>query len=226
MKSHIFLFAGISETGKAHCRLSGFRHCSRIRLTLKIRLQRNEEFMYTAPCAAVVVEARPSDTHLTEIAAMIITGVILCVLGIALLCWLLFALAVQALPLFVGTIAATLVFQGGADTVLAIAIGLVAAALAVGIARFLYITTRSSLARAAVALLVTAPAVFAGYHATLGVARITVSSEPGRQTLALVGSFVIGCVALLRLNVAATRAANPPTTANTLFASAATPNDG
>ena len=157
---------------------------------------------------------------------MIMSGLILSVLGVALLCWLLFALAVLALPLYIGTIAATVVFQYGGGAILAIVVGIVAATLAFGATQFAFAKSGSPYARFAIALLVTAPAVFAGYHATLGIARIVVTSEPGCQTLALLGSFVIGCAALLRLTAAATRAANTPATANTHFASAAIPNDG
>ncbi|MBX3525827.1 MAG: hypothetical protein KF904_06435 [Rhodoblastus sp.] len=157
---------------------------------------------------------------------MIVTGIILSLVGIALLCSLLFTLAVQALPLYIGAIAATVVFQNGAGAVLAVIVGLVAAALVFGATQFVFARVGSASARFVIALLVMAPAVFAGYHATLGLARIAVLSNPGRQTLALVGSFVIGCAALVRLTAAATRAANTPATANTHFASAAIPNDG
>lgn len=131
---------------------------------------------------------------------MIMSGLILSVLGIALLCWLLFTLAIQALPLYIGAVAATLAFQNGVGAVLAIIIGIVAAASAFGITQFAFARTKSASARLAIAVLVMAPAVFAGYHATLGIARIIVTSEPGRQTLALLGSFVIGCLTLIRLH--------------------------
>lgn len=157
---------------------------------------------------------------------MIVSGIILSVLGIALLCWLLFTLAVQALPLYIGAIAATLAFQNGAGAVLAIVVGIVAAALSFGATQFVFARVGSSYARVIVALLVMVPAVLAGYHAALGIARIGVPSEPGRQVLAVLGAFVIGCAALLRLTATATRAANTPTTASADFASAATPNDG
>ncbi len=223
---HIFLFAEIRETGKARRRLSGFLHCTRSCLAANFRLQRKKNIMYAAPCAAVVVEAQPSDAYLTETTTMIITGLILSVLGVALLCWLLFALSVQALPLFIGAFAGALVFQNGAGAVLAIVVGLVSAASAFGITRFAFARTGSASARLAIAVLVMAPAAIAGYHATLGVARIAVSSESGRQILALLGSIVIGCAALVRLTAATTRVANERTAANAHFTPAATPNDG
>ena len=132
---------------------------------------------------------------------MIMSGVILSVLGIALPCWLLFALAVQALPLYIGATAATLAFQNGAGAALAIVAGLGSAAITVGITQFVFAKAGSPYTRVAIALLVTTPALFAGYHATLGIAHIASSSELERQVLALLGSLVIGCLAFARLNI-------------------------
>ncbi len=171
----------------------------------EFRLRRDKNFIYTASRAAVVVEAQPSDSYLAETATMIVTGIILSVLGIALLCRLLFTLAVQALPLFIGALVGAQLSQNGASAILAIATGLVAAASAFGIARFLYATTRSRLVRVAIALVLTGPAAFAGYHASLGIARIAAPSEAWHQALALLGAFVIGCVATVRLNAAMCR---------------------
>ena len=72
-------------------------------------------------------------TVILALAALIMSGLILSVLGIALLCWLLFTLAIQALPLYIGAVAATLAFQNGVGAVLAIIIGIVAAASATAI---------------------------------------------------------------------------------------------
>jgi hypothetical protein len=54
---------------------------------------------YSRHRAVVVVEARASTLH-GETTTMIIIGIILGFVGLAYLCWLLFALAVHALPLF------------------------------------------------------------------------------------------------------------------------------
>jgi len=131
---------------------------------------------------------------------MIVTGILFSILGFALLCWLLFTLAVQALPLFIGAIVGVLLSQNGASAVLAIAIGLASAASAFGITRFLYATTKSRLARVAIALVLTGPAAFAGYHASLGIARIAISAGGWPETLALMGALVVGCVAFARLH--------------------------
>jgi hypothetical protein len=47
-------------------------------------------------------KARPSDVYLTEYTAMIIFGPLLVIVGIGFFCWLLFTLAVFALPFFAG----------------------------------------------------------------------------------------------------------------------------
>lgn len=131
---------------------------------------------------------------------MIVTGILLSILGIALLCWLLFALAVQALPLFIGVFAGSLVFQNGAGAILAIVVGLVSAALALGITQFAFAKARTPYARVIIAVFVILPAAIAGYHATFGIARFAISAIEWRQALALIASFVVGCAAFARLN--------------------------
>ena len=49
----------------------------------------------------VVVEGAIRQTCLSEATAMIVIGIILSFVSVVFLCWLLFALAVQALPVFV-----------------------------------------------------------------------------------------------------------------------------
>lgn len=153
----------------------------------------------------VAVEAQPFDTHITETATMIFTGIIFSILGVGLLCWLLFTLAVQALPLFIGVTAAAFLSQNGAGAVLAIVVAAGAAVLASGVIQFLYATARSPAARAAIALLLAGPAAFAGYHASLGIARIGISSEGLREAIALIGTIVVAWAAFVRLNATTRR---------------------
>jgi hypothetical protein len=191
----------------AHRRLSGFLHCSRLRPLVQFRLPPTAIFMYAAPRAVVAVEAQPFDNHVAETATMIITGILFTILGVGLLCWLLFALAVQALPLFIGAAVGALLTQNGASVMLAIAVGLVSAVLASRITQFLCVATKSSHVRAAITLLLTAPAAFAGYHATLGITRIALFAGGLRELVALIGAFVVGSVAFARLNAASRRSA-------------------
>lgn len=145
---------------------------------------------------------------------MIIIGIVFCAVAVSLLCWLLFLLAVQALPLFIGAAVGIFAYRHGAGAAPAVIVGLAAGALAHILTQFAFDRARSPIIRSAIALLVTAPAAFAGYHAALGIARITVSTGVGRQELALLGSLVIGCVAFARMHAATRRRASRSTRAN------------
>lgn len=56
---------------------------------------------------------------------MLVIGLILSIFGISLFCWLIFALAVYALPFFVGLTAGTAAFHGGAGVKGALLVGVV-----------------------------------------------------------------------------------------------------
>lgn len=53
--------------------------------------------------------------------------------------------------------------------------------------------------RATIALLFAAPATFAGYHTTLGLAQLGVPSEGWRQIFAIVGAALVGATAWTRM---------------------------
>ena len=82
---------------------------------------------------------------------------------------------------------------------------------------------RSSLIRAAIALLFVVPAAIAGYHATRGLVHISVPAEGWRDALALIGAIIVGTAAWTRMTpIAPTRggqvvppsAQPPPASAN------------
>ena len=128
---------------------------------------------------------------------------------IALFCWLLFALAVNALPFFVGATALLAAYQSGAGPVGAIVVGLfVGAALLAGGQRAI-VAARSPQLRAAIILLFAAPAAIAGYHAIHGLARFSASSKPWQEAFkpwqeafAVVGAITLGATAWARMTSA------------------------
>jgi len=75
----------------------------------------------------VVVEGATIVTCVTGTITMLIIGILLNIAGLGLFCWALFALAVYAVPFFVGTTAGFYLFQAGTGPFGAIAIGFVAA---------------------------------------------------------------------------------------------------
>ncbi|TMK09763.1 MAG: hypothetical protein E6G75_20880, partial [Alphaproteobacteria bacterium] len=95
---------------------------------------------------------------------MIIIGIVLALVGLAYLCWLLFALAVYALPLFAGVTAGLATYHSGSGPIGAIIVGLIASSVTLVLGQIAFTTLRSPLIRAVIALLFVVPAAIAGYH--------------------------------------------------------------
>jgi hypothetical protein len=155
---------------------------------------------------------------------MIVVGIILGVFGIGFFCWLLFALALYALPFFASVTAGLAAFHSGAGVIGAMFVGVLAGVVTLAAGQLAFAATRSLLVRAAIALLFAAPAAVAGYHATLGLAQIGVPSEGWRQAFAIIGAVLVGATAWTRMTLLAdpldTVRPSPPDTAQQLAAAA------
>lgn len=123
---------------------------------------------------------------------MLIFGIVFNFLGLGFFCWLLFGLAVHALPLFIAVTAGLAALHGGAGTVGAILVTLVSGVVALFIGQIAFATAHSPLIRMAIATLFAVPAAAAGNDVTLGLAGITVSSENLREVLAPIGAILAG----------------------------------
>jgi hypothetical protein len=135
---------------------------------------------------------------------MIFIGILVSVAAIGFLCWVLFTLAVFALPFFVGVSAGMWAYDTGAGWLGAIAVGAVAGALTFGIGQFLLVSVRPLWARIVIALAFVTPATIAGYHATHGIVKHTMPSEGWQVAFSVLGAFAIGVTALMRLTAIAT----------------------
>jgi len=130
---------------------------------------------------------------------MIIIAIVLSFVGLAYLCWLLFALAVHALPFFAGATVGLAAYHSGSGPVAAIIIGALAGGGVLVLGQVAFTTLRSSLMRAALALIFAVPAAVAGYHAACGLAQLVVPAETWRDAIALVGATIVAATALMRL---------------------------
>ena len=148
----------------------------------------------------VVVEARlflfPKETT-----AMIIIGILLCMAGVVALCWLMFNLAVFALPFFAAVTAGMAAIHSGAGPLGAVVGGLIAGVGTLVLGQLAIALVPSMLLRGVISLVFAGPAAFAGYHATHGLAALTMPSETWRQVFAVVGAVVVGLTALGRMMV-------------------------
>ncbi|MBV9982830.1 MAG: hypothetical protein JO365_23040 [Bradyrhizobium sp.] len=132
---------------------------------------------------------------------MLVLGLLLNTVGIGLFCWLIFTLAVYALPLFVAVSVGMAAFHGGAGVLGAPLVGICAGAVALAIGQTAFAMTRSAILRAAIAAAFAIPAAVAGYHALLVMSQIGVPSLAWRQVFAYLGAAFIGATAWTRLTV-------------------------
>ncbi len=132
---------------------------------------------------------------------MLVIGIILSMLGIGLFCWLIFTLAVYALPFSLGLTAGAAAFHGGAGIFGALLVGIVAGALTLAIGQIAFAVVRPLILRAAIAAAFAVPAAIAGYHAVLGLSQIGVPSLIWREAFAWIGAIFIGGAACARMSV-------------------------
>jgi hypothetical protein len=153
---------------------------------------------HRAVVVVVVVEGAAVDL-VRETTTMIIIGIVLSFVGLAYLCWLLFALAVYALPFFAGLTAGLAAYHSGSGPIGAIIVGAIASAITLFLGQIAFTAFRSPLIRAALALLFALPAAAAGYHAALGLAHIAIPADGWRDAIAVVGAIIVAATAWVRM---------------------------
>ena len=132
---------------------------------------------------------------------MLAISIFLGLFGIGFLCWLLLALAVYALPFFVGLSTSLAALHSGSGVIGAFIVGIFVGAATLVVGQIAFATVRSPILRVAIALLYAVPATIAGYHAVLGLAHIGVPSEAWGRAFAVVGAVVFGGTAFARMSL-------------------------
>lgn len=132
---------------------------------------------------------------------MLALGLVLNIAGIGLFCWLIFTLAVYALPFFVGLNVFMLAFHGGAGLVGAPIVGIAAGGITLAIGQTAFAMIRSVTTRAVIAALFAVPATLAGYQVVFAISQIGVPSLLWREIFACVGAVFIGGTAWMRLTI-------------------------
>ena len=130
---------------------------------------------------------------------MLIIGIVLSLVGLAYLCWLLFTLAVYALPFFVGMTAGLAAYHGGSGPIVAIIAGATAGSLTLIIGQTAVARSRSPPIRIALALFFAGPAALAGYHAASGLAHLVLPTEAWREAIAIAGAMIVAATAFMRM---------------------------
>ncbi|OBQ62253.1 hypothetical protein [Mesorhizobium loti] len=130
---------------------------------------------------------------------MIVLAIIVSLAAIGLLCWLLFTLAVFALPTFVGLAAGAWAHGTGAGIPGAVLVGAVAAAITLAAGHLLIAFVRPMWLKLIVAAAFVAPAAIAGFHATHGIVKHLMPSDAWQITFSLIGAVAISLTAFARV---------------------------
>ena len=132
---------------------------------------------------------------------MLALGLLLNIAGIGLFCWLIFTLAVYALPFFVGSMSACWHCTAAPACSAAPLVGIAAGGMTLAIGQIAFAMTRSLIFRAIIAALFAVPAAFAGYQVVFAMSQIGVPSLVWREIFACLGAAFIGGTAWTRLTI-------------------------
>ncbi|BBB96461.1 MULTISPECIES: hypothetical protein [Bradyrhizobium] len=136
---------------------------------------------------------------------MITLGPLLVILVIGFFGWLLFTLAVFALPFFAGVMIGMWAFHTEAGVLGGIALGLVAGGSTFGIGQLALVFVTWTWLRFLIIILYVAPATIAGYSATHGIAQIAIPSPAWQTIFGVVGAIAVSITAFVRLTGMAAR---------------------
>jgi hypothetical protein len=130
---------------------------------------------------------------------MIILAIVASLAAIGLLCWLLFTLAVFALPAFVGVTAGAWAHGTGAGILGAVLLGAAAAAVTLAVGQLLITFVRPMWLKLVIATAFVAPAAIAGFHATHGIVKHLMPSDAWQITFSVIGAVAVGITAFVRV---------------------------
>ena len=132
---------------------------------------------------------------------MLALGLLLNFAGIGLFCWLIFTLAVYALPFFLALNVFMMVLHGGAGILGAPLVAIAAGGVTLAIGQTVFAMTRSVIIRAIIAALFAVPATLAGYQIVFVMSQVGVPSLLWREIFGCVGAVFIGGTAWTRLTI-------------------------
>jgi hypothetical protein len=130
---------------------------------------------------------------------MLVAGIIFSIFGLGFFCWLLFTLAIYALPFLAGLTVGLAAFQGGSGVIGALIVGALIGAAILAIGQVAFATVRTPLIRILIGLVYAVPATVAGYQLSFGLANISVPAGSWQQVFAVGGAVLVGITAFARM---------------------------
>jgi hypothetical protein len=132
---------------------------------------------------------------------MLVLGLLLNTIGLGVICWLMFTLAVYILPFFVALNAGFWAYHSGAGVLGTPLVAVAAGGMTLAIAQIAFAMTQSLILRAIIAAVFALPATLAGYHLSLAMAHFGVPSPVWQQLFGCLGAIFIGGTAWTRLTM-------------------------
>lgn len=123
----------------------------------------------------------------------------LSVLGLGFICWVLFSLAVYALPFFVAVTVGMYVHDTQAGLLAALAAAFMSGAVTLVVGQIAFATIRSVPIRLAIGALYALPSGVAGFHAVKGLSEIGGAGESWTLAFAGIGAVIVGVTAWARI---------------------------
>ena len=130
---------------------------------------------------------------------MLVAGLVLSVFGLGFFCWLLFTLAVYALPFLAGLTAGVAAFHSNAGLIGAVVVGFLAGCGLLVFGQMIFATVRTLWIRLLIGLIYAAPATVAGYQLCFQLVGIGIPGGAWQQVFAAAGAIVVGLTAFARM---------------------------
>ncbi|WP_108523010.1 hypothetical protein [Bradyrhizobium algeriense] len=132
---------------------------------------------------------------------MLALGLVLNTVCLGVFCWLIFALAVYAVPFFVAVGIGISALNSGASVIGALFVGIVAGGSTLVMSQIAFAMTRSTILRAGIGAIFSVPAAIAGYHVVLAMSQLGAPSLAWREIFACLGAVSVGATAWMRLTL-------------------------
>ncbi|WP_292894535.1 hypothetical protein [Nitratireductor sp.] len=123
----------------------------------------------------------------------------LSILGLGVIVYVLFTLAVYALPFFVAMTVGLYVYESEAGVLATIIAAFLSGAATLILGQIAFATVRSVPIRLAIGAFYTIPAGVAGFHAIKGLSKLGGAGETSTFVLAWIGALIVGITAWARI---------------------------
>ena len=128
-------------------------------------------------------------------------AIILSIFGLGAICWLLFSLAVHALPFLAGLTIGLAAYHNGSGFIGAFVVGLLVGMTILVLGQIVFATVRTPLIRLLIGLIYAVPATLAGYQLCFALAGIGVPAGDWQHVFAAAGAVAVGLTAFARMTL-------------------------